>query len=174
MVRLNEIPAPVRKTLDGARRFSKAGHGLLFTHYQSTDTVFWPGCGLAANRPGLVRRIQNILNSRLHKRVGLVLDCCFEPVYGLGDTETALAALRRIDDRLHDHGVREVITGCPNCYKLLAEHLDEIQVFFILEVLPPDVFEPQHRESVYLHHPCPFSRCQAIRNRAAEVVNHRR
>jgi Fe-S oxidoreductase len=170
MVRLDEIPAPVRKTLAGARRFARAGHGLLFAHYQSADTVFWPGCGLAANRPGLVRRIQNILNSRLHKRVGLALDCCFEPVYGLGDKETAYSALHGIDNRLHDHGVRQVITACPNCHKLLSENLDEIQVFFILEVLPPDVFEKQQMESVYLHHPCPSSRWQTIRNRATEVV----
>jgi Fe-S oxidoreductase len=172
MVRLDNIPAPVRKTLDRARRFAKAGHGLLFTHYQSADTVFWPGCGLAANRPGLVRRIQNILNSRLHKRVGLVLDCCFEPVYGLGDTETACSALHGIANRLSDNGVRQVITGCPNCHKLLSENLDEIQVSFILEVLPLDVFEKQEMASVYLHHPCPSSRWENIRNSAAEVAKY--
>jgi uncharacterized membrane protein YdjX (TVP38/TMEM64 family)/Fe-S oxidoreductase len=170
MVRQDAISPAVRKALDGARRFAKTGHGFPFFYCQSADTVFWPGCGLAANRPGLVRRVRNILSSRLHKRIGLVLDCCYDPVYGLGDTETAFTALLEIGKRLQDHGVRQVITGCLNCHTLLSEHLEGIQVVFILEVLPPEIFEKQQIESVYLHHPCPSSRWEAIRNRAREIV----
>jgi hypothetical protein len=159
------MPAPVRKTLDGARRFAKAGQGFPFALYKGADTVFWPGCGLAANRPGLVRRVRNILAIRLHKRVGLVLDCCFDPVYGLGDTEAALAALLKIGLRLRRHGVRQVITGCLNCHKLLSEHLG-VECLFVLEALPPEMFEKRGTGPVYLHHPCPASRWDAIRNRA--------
>ncbi|MCX5821639.1 MAG: (Fe-S)-binding protein [Deltaproteobacteria bacterium] len=172
LVRQDRIPSPVRKTLDGARRFAKAGHGFPFSCYQSADTVFWPGCGLAANRPGLVRRTRKILSRRLHQQVGLVLDCCYDPVYGLGDTETAFAALRKIGGRLRDHGVSQVITGCLNCHKLLSEHLEDIQVVFILEVLPPEIFEKQSMDSVYLHHPCPSSRWEAIRDKAEKLVGH--
>lgn len=170
LVQQNRIPLPVRKILDGARRFAKAGHGFPFSFYQSADTVFWPGCGLAANRPGLVRRVRNILSRWLQHPVGLVLDCCYDPVYGLGDTETAFAALREIGKRLRDHGVRQVITGCLNCHKLLSEHLEGIQVVFVLEVLPAEIFEKQNMDSVYLHHPCPASRWDAIRDKAEGVV----
>ena len=169
LVRQDAIPAPVRKTLDGARRFAKAGQGFPFSLYNGADTVFWPGCGLAANRPGLVRRVRRILSSRLHKRIGLVLDCCFDPVYGLGDTELALAALRRIGMRLGKHGVRQVITGCLNCHKLLSEHLG-VECLFVLEVLPREIFEKQGTGPVYLHHPCQASRWDAIRDRAEEAA----
>ena len=169
MIRQDLIAPVVRKVMDGARRFAKAGHGFPFSHYQSADTVFWPGCNLAANRPGLVHRVRNILSSRLHKRVGLALDCCFGPLYGLGDTETALTALREIGKRLKDHGVRQVITGCPNCHKLLSGHL-EVECLFVLEVLPAEIFEKQNMDSVYLHHPCPSSHWEEIRNRARDVV----
>jgi len=108
----------------------------------------------------------------LKRPVGLVLDCCYDPVYGLGDTETAFAALREIGKRLRDHGVRQVITGCLNCHKLLSEHLEDIQVVFILEVLPPEIFEKQQMKLVYLHHPCPSSRWEAIRDKATGVVGH--
>jgi glutamate synthase (NADPH/NADH) small chain len=135
-------------------------------------TVFWPGCGLAANRQGLVRKIRKILGHQLHKEVGLALDCCYAPVYGLGDTETALAALRETGKRLQDHGVRQVITGCLNCHKLLSEHLEDILVVFILEVLPPEIFKIQRMESIYLHHPCPSSRWETIRNKAKVLADH--
>lgn len=172
LVRQDAISTPVRKTLDGARRFAKAGHGFPFSYYHGADTVFWPGCGLAANRPGLVLRVRNILSRRLHKRVGLVLDCCFDPVYGLGDTEAAFAALREISKRLRDHDVRQVITGCLNCHKLLSEHIEDIQVVFILEVLPAEIFEKQQMKSIYLHHPCTSSRWGAIRDKAKGAVDH--
>jgi Fe-S oxidoreductase len=171
MVRQEAIALPVRKALNSARGFAKAGHRFPFSFYQDTDTVFWPGCGLAAHRPGLVRRVRNILVRRLNRRVGLALDCCFDPVYGLGDTDTACAALRAIGKRLRDHGVRQVITGCLNCHKLLSEHLEGLQVAFVLEVLPPEFFEKKRTGAIYLHHPCPSSRWEAIRNRATEAVN---
>ena len=161
------MPPAIRRTLEGARRFARTGHRLPFSFYTGTDTVFWPGCGLAGNRPDVVRRVRQILTSRLKKRVGVVLDCCFDPVYGLGDTETAVSALRETGVRLRDHGVRRVITGCLNCHKLLSQHLEGIEVAFILEVLPPEIFRQQPSESVYLHHPCPSSRWGAVRERAA-------
>jgi len=172
LVRQNTIASPVRNTLDDALRFAKAGHRFPFSYCQSADTVFWPGCGLAANRPGLVRKVRKILSRRLHQRVGLVLDCCYDPVYGLGDTETAFAALREINKRLQDRGIRQVIPGCLNCHKLLSENLEGIQVVFILEVLPPEIFKKLPMESIYLHHPCPSSRWEAIRNKARGLVDH--
>ncbi|MEI6313501.1 MAG: VTT domain-containing protein [Syntrophus sp. (in: bacteria)] len=174
LVQQHQVPVPVRKTLDGARWFAKTGHGFPFSFYGSKGTVFWPGCGLAANRPGLVRKLLKILSSHLRKPVGLVLDCCYDPAYGLGDTETALVALQEIDKRLRDHGVRQVITGCLNCYKLLSQHLEGIQVVFILELLPPDLFEKHWAGPTYLHHPCPSSRWEGIRGVAADSYNNLR
>jgi len=171
LIQQQQIPAPVRKALDGARGFAKAGHGFPFSFYGSKDTVFWPGCGLAANRPGLVQQIKNILSRYLKVKVGLVLDCCYDPPYGLGDTETALAALQEINKRLRDGGVTKVITGCLNCYKLLSQHLEGIQVVFILEILPPGLFEKHFSGPTYLHHPCPSSRWEGIRGAAGSLFN---
>lgn len=172
LVRTGRIPQPVRKALDGARGFARAGHGLPFSFYKSTEIVFWPGCALAANQPGLVREIYSILGRRLHKKVGLALDCCFDPVYGLGDTETSLDALRKINERLHDHSIQKVITGCLNCYKLLSRYLDGIEVVFILDVLPAELFENKWTQTAYLHHPCPSSRWESIMNSAQGVFRH--
>ena len=170
LVRQDAIPPPVRKILDGARKFARAGHRFPFSYYQSTDTVFWPGCGLAANRPGLVHRVRNILGCRLQHPVGLVLDCCYDPLSGLGDTERVSTALLEIGKRLRDHGVRQVITGCLNCHRLLSGHLEGTKVVFVLEVLPPEIFEKPQMKLIYLHHPCPSSRWEAIRDKAREVV----
>ena len=170
LVRQDRIPPAVRKALESALRFARTGHGFPFSFYPKAETAFWPGCGLAANRPEAVCRVQSLLGLRLRKPVGLVLDCCFDPVYGLGDTETAFSALREIGKRLRDHGIRQVITGCLNCHKLLSVHLEGIEVVFVLELLPPESFEKQPAATVYLHHPCPASHWETIRNRADELA----
>ena len=170
MVRQGRAPSPVRECLDEVRGFASAGHRFPFSFYGKADTVFWPGCGLAANRPGLIARLRKIMSRHLQKRIGLVLDCCHDPVFEYGDTETACAALREISERLHKHGVRQVITGCLNCHKLLSEYLEGIEVVFILEALPPDIFKKQNPGPVYLHHPCPSSRWEKIRNAAGGLA----
>jgi uncharacterized membrane protein YdjX (TVP38/TMEM64 family)/Fe-S oxidoreductase len=172
LVREGQESSSVRKAIDGARAFAKAGHGFPFSFYGNADTVFWPGCGLAGNRPGLVRKVCDILSRQLQRKVGLVLDCCYDPVFTLGDTDTTFTALQDIYQRLHDDGVKKVITGCLNCHKLLSEYLEDIQVVFILEVLPSSVFRQQEQGLIYLHHPCPSSRWEGIRNAARGLANH--
>jgi Fe-S oxidoreductase len=38
--------------------------------------------------------------------------------------------------------------------------------------LPPELFEKQPMESIYLHHPCPSSGWETIRNQAKGLVSH--
>lgn len=168
------MSSSVHKALDGAKAFAKAGHGFPFSFYGITDTIFWPGCGLPANRPELVHKIRDILSHHLQQKVGLVLDCCHDPVFELGDTQTTLTALQEINKRLRDGGVKKVITGCLNCHKLLSKYLQNIQVVFILEVLPPEIFKQQQYEhgSIYLHHPCPSSQWEKIPDAARDAINH--
>jgi uncharacterized membrane protein YdjX (TVP38/TMEM64 family)/Fe-S oxidoreductase len=172
LVRERQMPLPVGTALEGARAFAKAGHGFPFSFYGSAETVFWPGCTLAGSEPGLVRELCAILGGRLHRKVGLALDCCYDPVYGLGDLQTAYAALQNINQRLHDHGVRQVITGCLNCHKLLTRHLKDIEVIFIMELLPTELFEKKWAGAAYLHHPCASARREDIRINAQEIFSH--
>jgi uncharacterized membrane protein YdjX (TVP38/TMEM64 family)/Fe-S oxidoreductase len=171
LIREGKVPQPVQKALNGARGFAKAGHGFPFSFYSKTETVFWPGCGLAANNPRLVRRIQAMLSRELQQPVGLILDCCFDPAFTIGDSDTTLAALREINKKLLDGGAKKIITGCLNCHKLLSAHLQELEVVFILQVFPAGAFGKQGRKPMYLHHPCPSSHWDGIRNAARDTVS---
>jgi uncharacterized membrane protein YdjX (TVP38/TMEM64 family)/Fe-S oxidoreductase len=171
LVRNGQMTPPVGKALSGARGFAKAGHGFPFSFYGNAETVFWPGCSLAANRPDLVRELRNILNSRMNRKVGLVLDCCYDPVYELGDTQGAAAALSEINKRLQARGVKQVITGCLNCYKILSRYLVDMEVVFILDLLPANLFEKKWSGSAALHHPCPSSHWSGIMTQAQSVFN---
>ncbi len=166
------MPVPVEKTLKDARGFARAGHRFPFSFYGKAETVFWPGCALAANRPDLIGKIRDILRDRLNRKIGLTLDCCYDPVYELGETQTARDALQDINRRFHDQGVKQVITGCLNCYKLLSQHLDGVEVVFILPLLPADLFKKDWSGAAHLHHPCPSSRWEEIMTAADGVFAH--
>ena len=172
LIRDGQAPLPVKKALDGAREFAKAGHGFPFSFYGSAATVFWPGCALAANRPDLISNIRKALSGRLNQKIGLALDCCYDPVFGLGDTQTTKAALLDINKRLHEGGVKQVITGCLNCHKLLSQHLEDVKVVFILDVLPANLFEKNWDDLACLHHPCPSSRWNDVMTKASGVFSH--
>ena len=157
LIQAGNIPGMVRQALNEARGFADTGHRFPFACYSTTDTVFWPGCGLAGSYPAIVRRIPKILREHLGIKVGVVLDCCYDPVYQFGDVNTANTAIESIRENLKRHNISRVITGCPNCQKIFSLFLKDITVEHILEVMPQDAFTPELEKQIFLHHPCqPF------------------
>jgi Fe-S oxidoreductase len=122
------IPESIKKSLESAHSFAMRGHRFPFYHYPFTDTVFWPGCGLSGISPEIVKKTTQILGKHLNKKVGVVLDCCFDPLYQMGDIDSVEKATKRIQERLKKHKVTHVITGCTNCTKVLSYYLSEIKV----------------------------------------------
>ena len=48
--------------------------------------------------------------------VGVVYDCCGKPIEELGLVEEAEGIISRINKKLKEAGVEQVIMACPNCY----------------------------------------------------------
>ncbi len=163
------IPEKVSNSLNSAKSFAKRGHGFLFSYYSSSDTVFWPGCGLTGTNPEIVKKTVQLLSSHLNKKIGLVLDCCFDPVYQIGDVETLKKAIADINEKLKNNKVGHVITGCLNCTKILSKYLPHIKVEHFLDVLPKN--ENLQMTNIYLHHPCPSFRLEGLRNKAKDSIS---
>lgn len=186
LLRNGRAPVVVRNALYSAHGFAMRGHKFPFSYYPTTDTVFWPGCGLAGTSPEIVKKTVRLLSKHLNKKVGLVLDCCFDPLYQLGDVDSVEKASQRIQEKLRKHGVTHVITGCTNCTKILLSHLQEIKVEHIIEALPENFINPSTPPftsplikggckggcggGLFLHHPCPSFRLNGIRERAKAYV----
>ncbi len=171
LIRTGNIPDTVRQALSKARSFADTGHHFPFAYYSTTDTVFWPGCGLAGSYPAIVRKIPGILGNHLGSRVGIVLDCCYDPVYQFGDVDTVSMAMESIRGNLKRHNISRVITGCPNCQKIFSLFLKDIRVEHIVEVIPRDAFTPALKKQMYLHHPCPTLLSGRIRQQTKELLD---
>ncbi|HSW62913.1 MAG TPA: VTT domain-containing protein [Dissulfurispiraceae bacterium] len=166
----SDISARVHSALAGARSFARRGHAFPFSAWKPEKTVFWPGCGLVGSLPAVAASVRTHLSRVLAEPVGLVIDCCFDPAYQLGDVDTVRAAMQDIGSRLKTGGVERVIAGCVNCTKVLSRMLESVTVQHVLEVLPASVFRQGKLPSA-LHHPCPSALIPGLREKAASCSN---
>ena len=170
LIREGNVTGKAESALKSARNFAFRSHKAPFVHYSHNETVFWPGCSLAGTSPETVRKMTSLLGNILDTDVGLVLDCCFDPLYQMGDTESARIACDRIRDRFESAGNRRVIVGCLNCRKVFREFLPDMDITYVLEVLPEDVDMELPDGFPYMHYPCPFYRFDGIREAAKTIV----
>ncbi|MFN3479900.1 MAG: VTT domain-containing protein [Thermodesulfovibrionales bacterium] len=162
LIKEDSLSEDIRAALNSAKRFALRGHRLPFVYYSRSEKAFWPGCSLQGTRPDIVKKIVKTL------KTGLVLDCCFDPLYQNGDLDEVKAAAERIRNRLKSHGINHLIIGCTNCKKIFSIYMPEIKTEHILEVIPENLASESYGQlkDVYLHHPCPSFRFEKIRRLA--------
>jgi Fe-S oxidoreductase len=172
LIEERRVPEKAAKAIKGATGFTQRGHAAPFLRYDNTRTVFWPGCSLAGTSPETTVAAQELLASVLNEEVGLVLDCCFDPLYQMGDTRPVQEACDRIRERLTDAGIESVIVGCVNCKKIFERHMEGVDVRHFIEVLPDDILSSLPEGDLYLHHPCPVYHVDGITGKTASILGH--
>lgn len=168
-IRRGLLSPRVQKALGGAAAYAKRGHSFPFSVWKPAQTVFWPGCGLVGSIPDAVKAVQVMLAEELKSPVGLVIDCCFDPLWQLGDMDAVTSAVEQIGNRFRQCGVSRVVTGCVNCAKVLGSLLPDITVQHALEIIPPERFS-QDAHSGTLHHPCPSARIAGLQESASRCA----
>lgn len=166
------VPEKTIKALKGAKSFVQRGHASPFLRYDHNPTAFWPGCSLAGTSPETVEGTRAFLSTILGEELGLVLDCCFDPLYQMGDTSPVQEACHRIQERLSDAMIERVIVGCVNCKKVFDRYMGGIDVKHVVEVLPDNILESIPEEDLYLHHPCPAYHVTGIAERTSLILGY--
>jgi Fe-S oxidoreductase len=154
LIQSGRMSSKITQSLVAARSFTTAGHRFPFIWYPRSDIVFWPGCSLSGTSPDLVHKTRSILSRQLGQAVGLVFDCCFDPLYQMGDLNGVETAIKEIQERLESNKITCIITGCVNCQKILSSHLHGVRVNYVLEILSKDSFTIDKKTPFFLHHPC--------------------
>jgi Fe-S oxidoreductase len=166
------VPEKAARALKGANSFAQRGHAAPFLRYDTKSTAFWPGCSLAGTSPETVEETRGLLASILDEEVGLVLDCCFDPLYQMGDIQPVQEACDRIRKRLSDAGIENLIVGCVNCRKVFERHMEGVNVRHVVEILPDDILKTIPDEDLYLHHPCPHYHVEGIAEKTSSILGH--
>jgi Fe-S oxidoreductase len=120
--------------------------------------------------PEVVHKTQQLLTTRLGKRVGIALDCCSDPAYQIGDFDTVRRGSLQIKTAIEEKGITAIIAACTNCIKVFSKHLPGVRVDHVLEVLPHAAVQSLAGKECYLHHPCPTYRFDAVQERARSLL----
>ncbi|SDZ79545.1 Uncharacterized membrane protein YdjX, TVP38/TMEM64 family, SNARE-associated domain [Desulfuromusa kysingii] len=147
------------------RRYEKVGTSKRFTWYafpENCDTIFFPGCALTGTRPQITLQTYALLQKTV-PNLGIVLDCCTKPSHDLGDSDHFNAMFGELKGYLLDHGIKTVLTACPNCLEVFTQHGKELNTRSIYDLLneiqQPSPEAQQVAGIISIHDPC-ISRCR--------------
>lgn len=139
--------------------YEKRGRSPLFSWYglpKGCDTVFFPGCTLPGTRPAVTMSLFQKLQESI-PRLGIVLDCCAKPSHDLGRGTYFTGAFKDIEDYLAGHGIRQILTACPNCTTIFKEYGQGFTVRTVYEVLKKEMRFPSFSgvgTTFTVHDPC--------------------
>ncbi len=125
-----------------------------FANYRHANkkAVFFTGC----NFPSFFPKTTDVLVEEFEKHgVGVVYDCCGKPIEELGLKKEAKACIDRINNKLKEAGVEQVVTACPNCYYFLKDRL-QVEIISVYEKMAElGIGKSFEMERIPMYYPCP-------------------
>ena len=122
----------------------------------SGDTAFFPGCSMMGHSAALTLRVYEHLRT-VWPDLALCTCCCGGPSLYVG-LDKYFAVNTRLKELLAEHGIKRLVTCCPNCRRLLA-YLPGVEIVPVWQTLrdhPPVFAPPPAGLPVFLlHDPCP-------------------
>lgn len=125
-----------------------------FANYRKSKhkSVLMPGCNFPSFFPETMKYLENLM----HKHdIGMLYECCGKPVYELGLITDAKESLQRIERKLKENGVEELILLCPNCYSFMKDKLQIPIVSIYSKLKELGEGSVVEREEFPIYYPCP-------------------
>lgn len=158
-----EIVLQIRRhrVKEAGGRIPEKGYGMLLWEKEDYKFCRYTGTGKTAlffgcNFPSFYPETTRYLGKLLAEKAGAfaVFDCCGKPVAELGLEEKEKVILERLNKKLLEAGVREVVMVCPNCYAFLKDKLS-VPVISIYEKLQELGLGNRIMEEQNIFLPCP-------------------
>lgn len=148
----------IRKEHNGLCRYEALGSSQLLTLElipENCTSIFFPGCGLAANHSSVAYSTYQHLKT-LHPNLGIVLDCCTRPSHTIGLNDRFEKKFTALLDRLKRNGIQKIYTACPSCYMTFTEHALEFDTDTIYQLLNNDhkTIQANRLSNVTVHDTC--------------------
>lgn len=139
-------------------KYEARGASPLFSLYllpERCDSIFFPGCTLAATRSGVTQSVYEYCK-KLDPTLGIVLDCCRRPSHDIGLQGNFAESLTQLTDHLKNHSIKRIFTACPSCYATFTAYATGFETWSIYEWLAENL--PRENkfltETVTIHDTC--------------------
>lgn len=170
-----------KKVAENDGKLKEPGYGLIVTekqHYlfnnykQATaKSVLFPGCNFPSFYPETTQKLAALLKD--NSGIGIIYDCCGKPISELGLIEKEEAIITRINRKLSQNGVEELVMVCPNCYYYLKPRLN-VRVVTIYEKFQElGLGQPIDVAEIHLFAPCPDKDTLFINQQMASFLPER-
>lgn len=154
-IRQNQVESNGGKLIEkGYGMLLKEKQNYIFKNYRNatTECVLFPGCNFPSFYPETTKKLIQVL--RQEAEIGVVFDCCSKPIAELGLEERTKEAVERMEQRLQQAGIKEIVLVCPNCYYFLKSRL-QIRVTSIYEKLKELQIGKILKGDISIFMPCP-------------------
>ena len=125
-----------------------------FSNYKKAHgkSVIYPGCNMPAFLPETMNKLELIADKH---GMGIIYDCCQKPVKELGLNQDAENNLHRLKRYIEEYGTEEIVTCCPNCYKVLSSELDVPVISIFAKLRELGEGKKISIENIPMYKPCP-------------------
>jgi uncharacterized membrane protein YdjX (TVP38/TMEM64 family)/Fe-S oxidoreductase len=159
--------------------YEKQGTSKRYSWYslpENCHTVLFPGCTLPGTRPDTTIDLYEYLKKD-DPDLGIVLDCCCKPSHDLGRQEFFQDMLSEMKSYLVDHGIKTIITACPNCYKVFNQYGNPLKVTSVYETLAasgiPKIAPSIKLPAISIHDPCVLRKETSIHDAVRQLADAR-
>lgn len=128
---------------NGMIRYERRGLSKRYSYYAlpaGCSRVLFPGCALPGTRPRQTLELFQHLRG-WDPALGIALDCCAKISHDLGRESFFRSTFEEMRKFLVKHGVREILTACPNCCKVFRTHGRDLKVRSVYEILAEIPFD---------------------------------
>jgi glutamate synthase (NADPH) small chain len=161
MVRRGKMPPSAHEFALQDMAFSRSDRFVLARHgpgLSASAQAFFPGCQLCGSAPDKILPVYEHLQSVLSGGVGLILGCCSAPAHWAGRQEQFTHELDGLKGQWRSLGEPRLILACSTCLRMFKDHLPEIPVISLWEVLDkvgePSPLPMAVSEPLAIHDPC--------------------
>ncbi len=157
--------------------FSLSDRFALARHAPGSDRsthLFFPGCQLCASAPEQIRPVYDYLRRSLDGPVGLMLGCCGAPAHWAGRRALYEGVRADWQRQWETMGRPELILACATCLDMFGEHLPEVPVRSLWQVMAdkplPSAGASLVAGPLAVHDPCTTRRLPAVQQAVRRIL----
>ena len=134
-----------------------------FANYRHAKkkAVFFTGCNFPSFFPETTEKLVQEFGRH---DVGVIYDCCGKPIEELGLFDEASGIIERINKKIKEAGVQQVVMACPNCYYFLKGRLDAEIISVYEKMKELGIGASFEKERIPMFYPCPDRNEKRIAN----------